>query len=95
MPLDLYQRLASNSRPQELTPEPSQSSGNVVFRPGDIPTSSYLTASAYATPRVDSDDVARPSHRVGRIARRVHGWSWQAFPVGMGTGAVYVLLGSR
>ena len=30
--------------------------------------------------------------RVGHVARRVHGWSWQAFPVGMGTGAVYVNL---
>ncbi|KAK7451701.1 hypothetical protein VKT23_012380 [Stygiomarasmius scandens] len=26
------------------------------------------------------------------LARRVHGWSCQAFPVGMGTGAVYVTL---
>jgi len=28
----------------------------------------------------------------GTLARRVHGWSWQAFPIGMGTGAVYVTL---
>ncbi|KAH8833876.1 voltage-dependent anion channel-domain-containing protein [Flagelloscypha sp. PMI_526] len=26
------------------------------------------------------------------FARRLHGWSWQAFPIGMGTGAVYVTL---
>ncbi|QRW22642.1 C4-dicarboxylate transporter/malic acid transporter [Rhizoctonia solani] len=26
------------------------------------------------------------------IRRRIHGWSWQSFPIGMGTGAVYVLL---
>ncbi|QRW08455.1 C4-dicarboxylate transporter/malic acid transporter [Ceratobasidium sp. AG-Ba] len=30
--------------------------------------------------------------RFGALAKRVHGWSWQAFPIGMGTGAVYVLL---
>lgn len=30
--------------------------------------------------------------KFGILARRVHGWSWQAFPIGMGTGAVYVLL---
>ncbi|CAE6458400.1 unnamed protein product [Rhizoctonia solani] len=30
--------------------------------------------------------------KFGTLARRVHGWSWQAFPIGMGTGAVYVLL---
>lgn len=30
--------------------------------------------------------------QVGSLARRIHGWSWQAFPIGMGTGAVYVTL---
>ncbi|KAI0071518.1 hypothetical protein K474DRAFT_611655 [Panus rudis PR-1116 ss-1] len=30
--------------------------------------------------------------KVGSLARRIHGWSWQAFPIGMGTGAVYVTL---
>lgn len=30
--------------------------------------------------------------RYSALTRRIHGWSWQAFPVGMGTGAVYVLL---
>ncbi|KAI0290293.1 voltage-dependent anion channel-domain-containing protein [Russula brevipes] len=29
---------------------------------------------------------------VSKLARRIHGWSWQAFPMGMGTGAVYVTL---
>ncbi|KAF7422308.1 hypothetical protein PC9H_010464 [Pleurotus ostreatus] len=29
---------------------------------------------------------------VSSLARRIHGWSWQAFPIGMGTGAVYVVL---
>ncbi|THU82392.1 hypothetical protein K435DRAFT_823225 [Dendrothele bispora CBS 962.96] len=30
--------------------------------------------------------------QVSTLARRIHGWSWQAFPIGMGTGAVYVTL---
>ncbi|KAL0577115.1 hypothetical protein V5O48_004868 [Marasmius crinis-equi] len=30
--------------------------------------------------------------QVSSLARRIHGWSWQAFPIGMGTGAVYVTL---
>ncbi|KAK0244551.1 voltage-dependent anion channel-domain-containing protein [Armillaria nabsnona] len=34
--------------------------------------------------------ATRPT--VSAIARRIHGWSWQAFPIGMGTGAVYVTL---
>lgn len=29
---------------------------------------------------------------VSRLSRRIHGWSWQAYPIGMGTGAVYVTL---
>ncbi|KAK7677832.1 hypothetical protein QCA50_019144 [Cerrena zonata] len=34
----------------------------------------------------------REKPQVGSLARRIHGWSWQAFPIGMGTGAVYVTL---
>ncbi|KIK52699.1 hypothetical protein GYMLUDRAFT_233276 [Collybiopsis luxurians FD-317 M1] len=30
--------------------------------------------------------------KVSSLAKRIHGWSWQAFPIGMGTGAVYVTL---
>ncbi|KAI0753807.1 voltage-dependent anion channel-domain-containing protein [Fomes fomentarius] len=30
--------------------------------------------------------------KVSGLARRIHGWSWQAYPIGMGTGAVYVTL---
>ncbi|EIM86418.1 uncharacterized protein STEHIDRAFT_57045 [Stereum hirsutum FP-91666 SS1] len=30
--------------------------------------------------------------KASRLAKRIHGWSWQAFPIGMGTGAVYVTL---
>jgi tellurite resistance protein TehA-like permease len=29
---------------------------------------------------------------VTRIARRIHGWTWQAYPIGMGTSAVYVTM---
>ncbi|KAK7692818.1 hypothetical protein QCA50_004453 [Cerrena zonata] len=32
--------------------------------------------------------------KVNGLSRRIHGWSWQAFPIGMGTGAVYVTLSS-
>ncbi|KAA1475536.1 hypothetical protein DENSPDRAFT_783604 [Dentipellis sp. KUC8613] len=38
------------------------------------------------------DAPATNSPRVGSLARRIHGWTWQAFPIGMGTGAVYVTL---
>jgi tellurite resistance protein TehA-like permease len=31
-------------------------------------------------------------HHASALARRIHGWSWQAFPIGMGTGAVYITL---
>ncbi|KZV65538.1 hypothetical protein PENSPDRAFT_756417 [Peniophora sp. CONT] len=94
--LELYQRLNSNSRPLDLTPDASRESSSQgphsSLRLGDIPVHSYLTAGAYAAPRADEKDLGGKSHGVGRIARRVHGWSWQAFPVGMGTGAVYVAL---
>ncbi|KAH8107242.1 voltage-dependent anion channel-domain-containing protein [Cristinia sonorae] len=30
--------------------------------------------------------------RVNRLSRLIHGWSWQAYPIGMGTAAVYVCL---
>lgn len=95
--LELYQRL--NSRPADQTPGPSRESSQSSsheppppsLRLGYIPTTSYLTANAYATPHVEKGDLTSGQrYRVGRIARRVHGWSWQAFPVGMGTGAVYV-----
>ncbi|KAF9042662.1 hypothetical protein BDZ89DRAFT_273056 [Hymenopellis radicata] len=33
-----------------------------------------------------------PRHHLSSVARHIHGWSWQAFPVGMGTGAVYITL---
>ncbi|KAI0271746.1 voltage-dependent anion channel-domain-containing protein [Russula aff. rugulosa BPL654] len=45
-------------------------------------------------PRVDLElpSLSGASPRVSTLARRIHGWSWQAFPIGMGTGAVYVTL---
>jgi hypothetical protein len=39
-----------------------------------------------------TSDADSSPHQVSALARRIHGWSWQAFPVGMGTGAVYVTL---
>ncbi|KAI0700919.1 voltage-dependent anion channel-domain-containing protein [Cytidiella melzeri] len=30
--------------------------------------------------------------QVSALSRRIHGWSWQAFPIGMGTAAVYVTI---
>ncbi|KAF8158445.1 voltage-dependent anion channel [Crassisporium funariophilum] len=43
------------------------------------------------SPTPTSTSSATRPH-VTSLARRIHGWSWQAFPVGMGTGAVYVTL---
>ncbi|KAI0038588.1 hypothetical protein FA95DRAFT_1613264 [Auriscalpium vulgare] len=43
-------------------------------------------------PVPDANNLKSPLPRVGRFARTIHGWSWQAFPIGMGTGAVYVCL---
>ncbi|KAJ7600758.1 voltage-dependent anion channel [Mycena floridula] len=37
-------------------------------------------------------DTAGTPVQPGALLRRIHGWSWQAFPIGMGTGAVYVTL---
>ncbi|TIB01119.1 hypothetical protein E3P96_02463 [Wallemia ichthyophaga] len=33
-----------------------------------------------------------PSRKPRRFFRRIHGWSWQAWPIAMGTGAVFVLM---
>ncbi|KAF8657318.1 hypothetical protein AX16_002240 [Volvariella volvacea WC 439] len=38
-----------------------------------------------------TESLSRPTH-VNSLLRRIHGWSWQAFPIGMGTAAVYVTL---
>jgi len=40
----------------------------------------------------DETGAMEPIPKVSGLARRIHGWSWQAFPIGMGTGAVYVSL---
>ena len=54
---------------------------------GEIPTDNFLNASAFSAPSPSNNRNA-PQRKVNRLARRVHGWTWQAFPVGMGTGAV-------
>ncbi|KAI0046501.1 hypothetical protein FA95DRAFT_1493955 [Auriscalpium vulgare] len=41
-------------------------------------------------PPLSSTEGSLPG--VSQLARRIHGWSWQAFPIGMGTGAVYTTL---
>ncbi|KAI0066516.1 hypothetical protein BV25DRAFT_1820496 [Artomyces pyxidatus] len=41
-------------------------------------------------PSSSTTNVSAPP--VGNLARRIHGWTWQAFPIGMGTGAVYTVL---
>lgn len=51
----------------------------------------YITESG-EKPIMNRREPTGTAPRVGRLARRIHGWSWQAFPIGMGTGAVYVTL---
>ncbi|KAI0036945.1 voltage-dependent anion channel-domain-containing protein [Vararia minispora EC-137] len=54
------------------------------------PSSQDLSPTATA---FEDHHPARPrERRVTTIARRIHGWSWQAFPIGMGTSAVYVTM---
>ncbi|KAH8810336.1 voltage-dependent anion channel-domain-containing protein [Flagelloscypha sp. PMI_526] len=43
-------------------------------------------------PHIQSLKQYFPNTSASGIARRIHGWSWQAFPIGMGTGAVYVTM---
>ncbi|KAF8895246.1 voltage-dependent anion channel [Infundibulicybe gibba] len=49
-------------------------------------------ASSSSTQINQTTQVQSTTTPVSSLARRIHGWSWQAFPVGMGTGAVYVTL---
>ncbi|KAF8473684.1 voltage-dependent anion channel-domain-containing protein [Russula ochroleuca] len=43
--------------------------------------------------KLEQPSLSGPSsRRVSTLARRIHGWSWKTFPIGMGTGAVYVTL---
>ncbi|KAH9926628.1 voltage-dependent anion channel-domain-containing protein [Epithele typhae] len=56
---------------------------------------SYRQNNSYQTYNVDlpgKQEEAAEQPPVSSLARRIHGWSWQAFPIGMGTGAVYVTL---
>ncbi|EIM86417.1 uncharacterized protein STEHIDRAFT_121377 [Stereum hirsutum FP-91666 SS1] len=54
------------------------------------PPNPHLPRSDTYTSRFSQARAAAP--KVTRLARRIHGWSWQAFPIGMGTGAVYVTM---
>lgn len=63
-----------------------------AFHGVDIPDDSPRE-SKFDPDSADLENRAKtPKPSVSRFARRVHGWSWQAFPIGMGTGAVYVTL---
>ncbi|KIY68463.1 hypothetical protein CYLTODRAFT_481698 [Cylindrobasidium torrendii FP15055 ss-10] len=41
---------------------------------------------------VYASSIMSTDSKPSALARRIHGWSWQAFPIGMGTGAVYVTM---
>ncbi|KAF9561760.1 hypothetical protein CPC08DRAFT_707120 [Agrocybe pediades] len=56
------------------------------------------TTESSASPSVDlprTETLQTQATRVEKasaLARRIHGWSWQAFPMGLGTGAVYLTM---
>jgi len=60
--------------------------------PGDMPTQTLGPGAPYAFRLNPGQGQQTGVGRVGSLARRIHGWSWQAFPIGMGTGAVYVTM---
>ncbi|VDB94276.1 unnamed protein product [Peniophora sp. CBMAI 1063] len=87
-----YLGLPSNTPVLGLSRVPSPTE-TVVDRPpppGHIPTKNFFNVKTFFARQPEPIPVDARPHRVSHIARRVHGWSWQAFPVGMGTGAVYV-----
>ncbi|KZV70721.1 hypothetical protein PENSPDRAFT_578977 [Peniophora sp. CONT] len=57
---------------------------------GEIPTTAFGGAETY--PAEHPEEEPRSEYKVTRIARRIHGWTWQAYPIGMGTSAVYVTM---
>jgi hypothetical protein len=62
---------------------------------GDIPLETFGPADTYVfdhPPQEPGEPLRTPERRVTRLARRIHGWSWQAYPIGMGTSAVYVTM---
>ncbi|PBK76133.1 hypothetical protein ARMSODRAFT_1051781 [Armillaria solidipes] len=42
--------------------------------------------------RANEAAITKRQDGVSSLARHIHGWSWQSFPIGMGTGAVFVTL---
>ncbi|KAG7451562.1 uncharacterized protein BT62DRAFT_883423 [Guyanagaster necrorhizus] len=42
--------------------------------------------------QVGDATITKRRSRVSSLDRHIHGWSWQSFPIGMGTGAVFVTL---
>jgi tellurite resistance protein TehA-like permease len=90
-----------HSRPFQQLPDPEKDSRS-AYPASVIDTYSNNT---YSAPMPDQSGYVSPmmavntrapevtgQKQVSNLARRVHGWSWQAFPIGMGTGAVYVAL---
>ena len=57
---------------------------------GEIPTTAFGPSETY--PASHPEEEPRSEYKVTRIARRIHGWTWQAYPIGMGTSAVYVTM---
>ena len=57
---------------------------------GEIPTTAFGPPESY--PAEHPEEAPRSEYKVTRIARRIHGWTWQAYPIGMGTSAVYVTM---
>ncbi|KAH9166888.1 voltage-dependent anion channel-domain-containing protein [Lactarius sanguifluus] len=77
--------------PQKQKPAPADSVQKVGGETSARSSVTYVTEFG-EKPIVDPQEPSGTAPRVSRLARRIHGWSWQAFPVGMGTGAVYVTL---
>jgi hypothetical protein len=70
-----------------LSRSPSASSSvSLIDAHSNTHVASASTEGLIAPPQKDTS--------VSNLARRIHGWSWQSYPIGMGTGAVYVTLSS-
>jgi hypothetical protein len=81
--------LSRTTLDSHLPPRPR---GSVL---GEIPTQTFGALNTYAFEQPSStfgEPAPVPERRVGSLSRRIHGWTWQAFPIGMGTGAVYVTM---
>ncbi|KAI0258909.1 voltage-dependent anion channel-domain-containing protein [Gloeopeniophorella convolvens] len=87
----LPQDRAIQNSPSVPIPSHSQRPDHVEGEASARSSFSYA-ATAVERPSPAHQGSAGPAPPVSTLARRIHGWSWQAFPIGMGTGAVYVTL---